>query len=156
MPDTRSASRWIGAFEPCASPTRRTIPASSVDASDTGRVAAQQPVEIRPCPRRRVPPADFATGRLSPVSMTSSTDAPPSTTVPSTGTASPARTTEAVADDDIGERNVERTSVALDVRDAGLQAQQAFDRGRRARACARASSALPSSTSVMIAADASK
>ena len=29
-PDTRSASRWIGALLPCASPTSRTMPASSV------------------------------------------------------------------------------------------------------------------------------
>ena len=29
-PDTWSASRWIGAFEACASATRRTIPASNV------------------------------------------------------------------------------------------------------------------------------
>ena len=30
MPDTRSAMRWIGAFDPCASATSRTMPASSV------------------------------------------------------------------------------------------------------------------------------
>ena len=29
-PETRSARRWIGAFEPCASATSRTMPASSV------------------------------------------------------------------------------------------------------------------------------
>ena len=63
---------------------------------------------------------------------------------------------EPVADDDIRQRHVDVMSVALDMRDRGLQTQRVL-RARPTSPLSRAPrAALPSSTSVMIAADASK
>jgi hypothetical protein len=89
---TRSARRWIGGLDACAPSTRRTILASVVSAP-----TAVVSITIRPSvsmePSVTLLPTPFSTGRLSPVSMASSTLPPPSTTRPSTGMHSPGRTT---------------------------------------------------------------
>ena len=89
---TRSTWRWIGGLEAWAPSTRRTMRASTVS-------APTEVVRIDSTPSRRMePPATeapggFSTGRLSPVSMDSSTAPPPSSTAPSMGMRSPGRTT---------------------------------------------------------------
>ena len=88
---TRSASRWIGAREPCASSTSATIRASTV--SRPTRVAAEdEAAGAVDGAADTVAPGAFSTGRLSPVSIDSSTADAPSTTTPSTGMRSPGRT----------------------------------------------------------------
>ncbi len=91
-PATRSANRWIGALEPCASSTSRMIWARTVSfpifvASNRKVPVLLSVAPITPSPGR------FSTGRLSPVSMDSSTAETPSRTIPSTGIFSPGRTT---------------------------------------------------------------
>ncbi len=91
-PAILSAMRSMGALELVASSTRRMMPARVVS-SPTARasitnqplVAVVAPVTLSPCA--------FSTGRGSPVRALSSIEAAPSTSTPSTGTASPARTT---------------------------------------------------------------
>ena len=90
-PETTSARRAIGALEPWACSTSRTIWARAV--SPPTRVARKT---IEPFPLMLAPvtgsPAFFSTGMLSPVSMDSSTEVYPSTTSPSTGTFPPGLT----------------------------------------------------------------
>ena len=79
MPATVSASRWIGARERCASPTRRTICASRVSLPTRWASITNVPVPLT------VPPvtllrACFSTGIGSPVTIDSSTVLVPSTT----------------------------------------------------------------------------
>ena len=89
-PDTRSASREMGAFFACASSTSRTMRRSVVSS----------PVRVtRTCSSpdsSTLPPVTalcgpLSTGRLSPVSMLSSTAPVPDSTSPSSGTRAPAR-----------------------------------------------------------------
>ena len=86
-----SANRWIGALEPCAVCTMRTIWASAV--SRPTRVArnTNEPVVFRVAPITSSP-GRFSSGIASPVSIDSSTAEAPSTTSPSTGIFSPGRT----------------------------------------------------------------
>src|SRR5207253_2040980 len=69
---TRSARRWMGAREPWASSTRLTMRASVV--SLPTRVARNTKLPVRfTVPPNTVAPAVLSTGRLSPVSIDSST-----------------------------------------------------------------------------------
>ncbi len=90
--ETRSASRWTGAFEAWASSTRRTIWERAVSAPT--RVARTR---IRPCWFTVAPntssPGPLSTGMDSPVSMDSSREERPSVMTPSVGIFSPGRTT---------------------------------------------------------------
>ena len=88
--ETRSASRCIGTFAPCASSTSRTIWASAVSSPTAVARMTTVPVRLRVAPMTWSPAA-LSTGRLSPVSMLSSTAVAPSVTTPSTGTFSPGR-----------------------------------------------------------------
>ena len=90
--DTRSASRWTGAFEPCAAATCRTIAASSVEAPTAVARQRSGPPSLT-VPASTTSPGAFATGSLSPVSIASFTADSPSSTWPSNATLSPARTT---------------------------------------------------------------
>ena len=88
---TLSASRWIGALEPCASSTSRMICASAVSLPTLVAVKRKAPVRFTVAPITRSP-GPFSTGMDSPVSIDSSIDERPSSTTPSTGTFSPGRT----------------------------------------------------------------
>ena len=89
--ETRSARRCSGTLAPCASSTRRTIWASAVSAPTAVARRTMLPVRLIVAPMT-VSPVVLSTGRLSPVSMLSSTAVAPSVTTPSTGTFSPGRT----------------------------------------------------------------
>ncbi len=90
--ETRSAIRWIGAFEPWACSSRRTISASLV----FGPTAVTKTTS-RPCPLMAAPttssPGSTSTGIDSPVSSDRSTQDRPCFTTPSEGIFSPGRTT---------------------------------------------------------------
>ena len=91
MPLMTSASRAIGGLEPCASCTSRTICCSAVSFPTFVAVNLNAPVLFIVAPKTSSP-ACFATGRLSPVNIDSSTADAPSTKRPSTGIFSPGRT----------------------------------------------------------------
>ena len=88
---TNTASRWMGAFEPWASSTNRTICASVL--SPPTRVARTRsaPVVLS-VPPVTSSPADRSTGIDSPVSIDSSTADAPARTRPSAAIVSPGRT----------------------------------------------------------------
>ena len=76
---TRSARRWIGAFDPCASSTSPMIRASTVSLPTCVARNVKLPVRLMD-PPTTVAPGPFSSGRLSPVSIDSSTVDAPSTT----------------------------------------------------------------------------
>ena len=87
----RSTRRWIGAFEPCASSTSRTICATRV--SPPTRVTRKRKVPVPFCvPPVTSSPAAFSTGMDSPVIIASSTADEPARMRPSAATISPGRT----------------------------------------------------------------
>ena len=91
QPEIMSASLAIGALEPCASSTRRMIWLRAV--SLPTRVASKRKYPfLLTLPPTTLSPAALSTGRLSPVSMLSSTLPSPSVMVPSTGMRSPGLT----------------------------------------------------------------
>ena len=88
MPAMRSASREMGGLDAPASSTMRRMrlkdvsaPTASTRMRKNESVFTVAVVTLSPTPRN--------TGMLSPVSMLSSMDAPPSITVPSAGTRAP-------------------------------------------------------------------
>ena len=87
---TRSASRWIGAREPCASATSATIRARAVSLPTREARKTNVPVRLT-VPAKTRDEGPFSKGRLSPVSIDSSTVEAPSVTTPSTGMRSPGR-----------------------------------------------------------------
>ena len=91
-PAILSAIRSMGAFVLVASSTRRMMPASVVSSPTEVASMANQPLVEVVAPVTRSP-TFFSTGTGSPVMADSSRAADPSTTRPSTGTDSPARTT---------------------------------------------------------------
>ena len=91
MPLMTSASRAMGALEPCASCTSCTICWSAVSLPTFRASKRKLPVALIVAPKTSSPGC-FSTGRLSPVSMDSSTAEAPSVTTPSTGIFSPGRT----------------------------------------------------------------
>ncbi len=91
MPEMRSASFWIGALDPCAASVSRTISINWVWLPTPSARMTNMPSRFC-APAMTRAPAVLATGRLSPVSRLSSTPERPSSTRPSTGMRSPART----------------------------------------------------------------
>src|SRR6059058_3139941 len=86
-----SIKRWIGAFEPCASSTNRTICATRV--SPPTRVTRKRSVPVPFCvPPVTSSPGPFSTGIDSPVIIASSTADEPARMRPSAATPSPGRT----------------------------------------------------------------
>ncbi len=151
---TRSTSRCTGAFDPCAAATWRTMPASSV-AWPTAVASQVSGACALTVPARTASPVCLTTGSLSPVSIASSTVDSPDCTRPSTGTVSPARTTKTspTRTAAIG------TSTSCPSRRHHAVAGCSRRRSRIAEAVlalARPSSSLPSSTSVITIAPASK
>ncbi len=92
IPEIISASRWIGALEPCASWTIRMIWASAVSLPTFIARNWNEPVLLIVAPMTSLP-TFFSTGMDSPVIMDSSTDDVPFTITPSTAIFSPGRTT---------------------------------------------------------------
>ena len=90
-PLTLSANFAIGAFELVASSTRWTICESVVSSPTFVACILKYPDLFKVAPIT-LSPICFSTGILSPVKADSSTEEAPSTTTPSTGTASPAFT----------------------------------------------------------------
>ena len=88
---TRSASRWMGALEPCASSTNLTICARTVSRPTRPARMVKTPVLFN-VPPNTLSPTFLSSGRLSPVSIDSSSVEPPSVMSPSTGTFSPGLT----------------------------------------------------------------
>ena len=157
----RSTSRWIGALAACASSTSRMIRASTLSAP-----TARTSITNRPSPLIE-PPVSKSSGRLgtgsgSPVSIDSSTSDSPSSTHASAGTRSPARTTR--RSPFMTSPSGTSLSARRPSRMLGCPSRCAFSGCNRCSprmaevACrlARASSHLPSKTSVMTTADASK
>ena len=89
--ETRSARRWIGAFDPCACCTSWMIRESTVSGPTRSTRMRSAPFRLSVAPTT-VAPGAFETGIGSPVSIDSSTLLVPSTTVPSAGIVSPGRT----------------------------------------------------------------
>ena len=91
-PLIRSASRWIGARDPCASRISWTMRASIESRPSVVARIRSAPVPFIVPPKTRAPAA-LATGSDSPVSIASSTALSPAITSPSTAIRSPGRTT---------------------------------------------------------------
>ena len=151
----RSASRWIGARLRCASPTIRTICASSVSLPTRSARNSSVPVPLMVPPVTRSPGA-FSTGIGSPVTIDSSTALCPSTTTPSTGTFSPGRTRRTSPTLDVGDRHVHFVAVADHPRRLRREAEQLLRIAALVRPRARSSSTCPSSTSTVITTAVSK
>jgi hypothetical protein len=146
--EMRSARRWIGACDPWASLIKATMRASTLDAPIAVASTSNAPEVLMVAPITRSP-ARFSTGIDSPVSIDSSTAPLPDRTMPSTGKRSPGRTTTTLpgASEAIGTSSstAPRRTRAVD----GCN----LARLRSARLVwllARASMALPVSTSAMI------
>jgi len=92
IPEILSANFAIGAFDPWASSTRRIICAKAVSLPTLVALKCTAPLIFSEAPVT-LSPMVFSTGRLSPVSMDSSTVVDPFTSTPSTGKLSPGRTT---------------------------------------------------------------
>ena len=144
---TRSASRWMGAREPWASATSAMMRASVVSAPTRAARKTKLPVRLM-VPANTFDSGAFATGRLSPVSIDSSTVEAPSVTTPSTGIRSPGRirtksptTTSAVATSASCPPRMTRA-----VRGASVTSRRMAS---EVRPRARVSSQRPSTTSVM-------
>ena len=91
--DTRSTSRWIGAFPACASATSRAICASAVSAPTFVARTTSRPEVLIVAPATSSPgPTSAGTG--SPVSIDWSIAEAPSSTTPSVAIFSPGRTTK--------------------------------------------------------------
>ncbi len=90
--ETRSASRWTGALEPCASETNREIWASAVSLPTCVASTTRRPESLTVAPKTSSPTVT-STGTDSPVSIDRSTAEDPSRTTPSVAIFSPGRTT---------------------------------------------------------------
>ncbi len=151
---TRSARRWMGAFEPCASSTILMMWASTVSRPVRVALKLNAPVALMEPPTTSSP-GPLSTGTLSPVIMDSSTADEPERTVPSTGILPPGRTSTVSP----GTTSRTATSISLPSRttSARFGARSASLRTAcEARLVARCSRNLPRSTSVMIMALVSK
>ena len=109
----RSASRCPGALEFCASWTSLTICASAVSAPTAVARARRVPFLLMVAPMSWSP-AVFLTGRLSPVTVDSSTWLSPSSTTASTGHLRARADEQQVADLDLGGRDLDGLAVAQD------------------------------------------
>ena len=90
-PATRSTVRWMGSLLPCARCTISTIRDNTVSAPTRVASTVSAPVPFT-APPTTSSPGPLATGRLSPVSIDSSTSDTPARTTPSIGTRAPGRT----------------------------------------------------------------
>ncbi len=151
---TRSASRWIGALLPCASRTKRTTCARAVSAPTAVASMRKAPVLFTVAPTTRSPGA-FSTGRLSPVSIASSTAERPSSTTPSTAIRSPGRTTS-TSPTTTSATGTETSSPSRTTRAVGGCRLMSSRMASPVSPFARTSSSLPSLISVMISAAVSK
>ena len=113
----------------------RTICASSVSLPTRSARIVSVPVPAIVAPITRSP-GRLSTGIDSPVTIDSSTAAPPSTTTPSTGTFSPGRTRSTSPTCTCVERHVVLAAAADEPRGLRREAEQLAD--RRARPVARA------------------
>lgn len=152
---TRSTSCWIGGLAACASSTRRMMRESMVSAP-MAVVRTSSTPSAAMAPAVTWSPARLGTGRLSPVSIDWSTWLAPSTTVPSTGMRSPART-ETASPTRTRAMGTSR-SVPSAPRTRAVSGRNACNARMAWAVCrlARASSHLPSRTSVMTTAALSK
>ena len=91
--ETRSTSRWIGAFPACASATSRAICATAVSAPTRVARTTSRPYELIVPPATSAP-GPTSTGSDSPVSSDWSIADAPSSTTPSVAICSPGRTTK--------------------------------------------------------------
>ena len=91
--ETRSTSRWIGAFPACASATRRAICARAVSPPTFVASTTSRPEALIVAPATAAP-SPTSTGTGSPVSIDWSTAEAPETTIPSVAIFSPGRTTK--------------------------------------------------------------
>ena len=89
--ETRSARRWIGACDACASRISRMTCASTLLAPTAVVSISNAPERLIVAPTTRSP-ASLSTASDSPVSIDSSTAPVPATMRPSTGIRSPGRT----------------------------------------------------------------
>ena len=152
---TRSASCCSGARLRCASATRWTIFASSVSRPTRSARITKLPPPFA-VPPTTFAPATFSTGIDSPVSIDSSTALAPSSTTPSTGTRSPARTLS-LSPTSTASRDTSSSVPSLRRRFARAGARSSSARSAfEVRARARNSSTWPSATRVMITAADSK
>ena len=147
-PLTLSASLAMGAFEPDASSTRRTICERVVSSPTFVARILKKPDRFIVAPTTS-PPTDLSFGTLSPVIADSSIDAPPSVITPSVGTASPGRTTM------MSPTRTSSTGILCSTpfrsTDALLGARSmSFEMASEVRPFARASKNLPSVISVSI------
>ncbi len=151
---TRSTRRWIGALLACAPSTMRTMRASVVSAPTAVARTTSNPSRLIDPPVTRAP-GSLSTGRLSPVSMASSTLPPPSASTPSAGIRSPGRTTRRSP----GASEATATSMSTPSRRMRAVSGRSAVSARMAEAVlrlARPSSHLPSRMKVMISAELSK
>ncbi len=153
---TRSASRRDRRLAPCASSTARAIRASAVAAPPRHARTASAPWWFS-VPAYTGAPSALSTGRLSPVSIDSSTAERPSITVPSAASRSPGRTsiTSPGANAAASTSLTPPRPLAAPPRRRRRQRDQPAHRVREPRR-ARASRSLPTITNATIAAPASK
>ena len=151
---TRSTRRWIGAFFAWADSTMRTM-RESVDSAPIALVRTTSRPSLLTDPPVTALPTCLATGRLSPVISDSSTSLSPSITSPSTGTRSPGRMTTRSPS---LTRPTGRSTSMPPCRTRAVSGRSALSARIASVVCrlARVSSHLPSSTSVITTADASK
>ena len=152
---TWSTSRCTGALAACASSTSRMMCASTLSLP-----AAVTSISTRPSPLIEPPvsasPVPLATGSGSPVSMASSTCVLPSLTLPSAGTRSPGRTAS------LSPARSSSTGMSFSWPSQSIRCASSGRSACSARMAAvvwrlaRASSHLPSSTSVTTTAELSK
>ena len=129
MEATLSASRWIGALDPCASSTRRMIWASAVSAPIRVARNVKLPVRFIVAAKTSVP-ASLATGMLSPVSIDSSTVECPGDDDAVRGDLLPGPDDDQIALEDPFDGDIRLDAVPDDAGRLGLQPHQALDRLR--------------------------
>ena len=105
-----------------------TIWASAVSDADLGGAHPQRAVLVDRGADDLPTPGALCTGRLSPVTIDSSTSLSPSTTAPSTGDLRAGADEQQIADDDLGGRDLDRFAVAEHDRLRRGQVEQRADR----------------------------
>ena len=102
--ETRSASRWTGAFDPCAASSSRTISDSFVLAPTFVTNTTSRPCPLIDAPTTSLP-GPTSTGTDSPVSIERSTHDVPCFTTPSAGIFSPGDDHDDVAGTELIDRH---------------------------------------------------
>ena len=151
---TRSVKRCTGAREPCADSTKRMIPASNVWLPTPVARQRKSPSPLIVA-ANTLSPVDFVTGKLSPVNIASTNAELPARITPSTGTASPPRTTNTSPGIKLATGTL-RSSPSLSIWAVCGCSPISVSIASVVLALARVSNILPSNTSVMTVADASK